>query len=61
MNSSKNRGTGFSTVFFTVCSYVRIVLEIGTLTFYSWQQVGDDEQKDCAGCAGERQDTEDGT
>lgn len=55
-NKCKNRGTGFSTVFFTVCSYVTIVLEIGTLNFYSWQQVEGDEQRDCSGCAGERQD-----
>lgn len=43
-------------MFFTVCSYVTIVLEIGTLNFYSWQQVEGDEQRDCSGCAGERQD-----
>lgn len=55
-NKCKNRGTGFSTVFFTVCSYITIVLEIGTLNFYSWQQVEGDERRDCSGCAGERQD-----
>lgn len=32
-----------------------MALEIGTLNFYSWEQVEDDEQKACSGCAGERQ------
>lgn len=37
------------------------MLEIGTLNFYSWQQVEDDEQEDCSGCAGERRGTDGGT
>lgn len=34
-------------MFFTAYAYIRIVLEIGTLNFNSWQQVEEDEQKDC--------------
>lgn len=45
-NKCKNRRTGFSTLFFTAYAYIRIVLEIGTLNFNSWQQVEEDEQKD---------------
>lgn len=60
-NKGKNRGTGFSTLFFTVCAYTRIVLETGTLNFNSWQQVEDDAEEDCSGCAKERQDAGGGT
>lgn len=41
----QNQKNGFSTLFFTACAYIRIVLE--ALNFYSWQQVEEDEQKDC--------------